>query len=155
MRHNTLTAAIPAVVLVLGLTLAGCSSTPGSDMSGDKMPSSTPMSQKSASGTDMMSKKMTGDFGGLNGKNVSGLVTVQDGELVLSGFKSDEGPDLHVYLTTGTDEAAVNAGKEVDAVAFDKASQSFMLDGVDVSQYSYVVIHCDKAKAVFGAAKLS
>ncbi|WP_439901879.1 DM13 domain-containing protein [Microbacterium azadirachtae] len=65
------------------------------------------------------------------------------------------GPDLHVYLTNGTDEAAVAAGKQIDPVAFDKDSQSFMLNGVDASMYKDVVIHCDKAKAVFGAAALS
>ncbi len=30
-----------------------------------------------------------------------------------------------------------------------------MLNGVDASMYKDVVIHCDKAKAVFGAAALS
>jgi hypothetical protein len=150
MRKNTFTAAIPVAVIALGLTLAGCSSTPGSDM-----PSKAPMSQGGDSGSTPTADPMTGSFEGLNGKTVSGTASVEDGELTLSGFSSDEGPDLHVYLTTGTDEAAVGAGKEIDAVAFDKQSQTFMLAGIDTSMYSYVVIHCDKAKAVFGAAKLS
>ncbi|MBS1908044.1 MAG: DM13 domain-containing protein [Actinobacteria bacterium] len=148
-------ASIGVAVLALGLSLAGCSSTPGgSAPSSDTMstsssePNSSPMSS-----TDAMHK--TGTFMGLNGKKVRGSVTVSGSELMLSGFSSDEGPDLHVYLTNGTDEAAVSAGTQIDAVAFDKASQTFMLSGVDFSKYTDVVIHCDKAKAVFGAASLS
>ena len=151
-------ASLGVAVLALGLSLAGCSSTPGgSSPSSDTMstsssePSSSPMS--SMSSMDAMHK--TGTFMGLNGKKVQGSVTVSGSELMLSGFSSDEGPDLHVYLTNGTDEAAVSAGKQIDAVAFDKASQTFMLSGVDLSMYTDVVIHCDKAKAVFGAASLS
>jgi len=143
---------IGVAVLALGLTLAGCSSTPSaSSPSADTMSSSSPT--PSASPMDHMSK--TGTFMGLNGKSVKGTVTVSGSELTLTGFSSDEGPDLHVYLTNGTDEAAVAAGKQIDPVAFDKDSQSFMLNGVDASMYKDVVIHCDKAKAVFGAAALS
>ncbi|MFJ9246789.1 DM13 domain-containing protein [Streptomyces sp. NPDC101776] len=94
-------------------------------------------------------------FAGLNGKKVTGSAQVSGSDVTLSGFTSDEGPDLHVYLTNGTDEAAVSAGKQLGAVKFDKASQMFALSGVDAAGYTTVVIHCDKAKAVFGAAKLS
>ncbi|MDQ4213407.1 DM13 domain-containing protein [Microbacterium sp. ASV81] len=144
------TALIPMAVLALGLSLAGCSS-PSSPSSAPAAPatSASPM----PSGMHDMQK--TGTFMGLNGKSVKGMVTVSGSELKLTGFSSDQGPDLHVYLTTGTDEAAVSAGKEIDAVAFDKDSQTFMLSGVDTSMYTHVVIHCDKAKAVFGAAALS
>ena len=148
-------ASLGVAVLALGLSLAGCSSTPGgSTPSSDTMStsSSEPSSSPMASMDDM---HKTGTFMGLNGKKVEGSVTVSGSELMLSGFSSDEGPDLHVYLTNGTDEAAVSAGTQIDAVAFDKASQTFMLSGVDLSKYTEVVIHGDKAKAVFGAAALS
>ncbi|MGA1828752.1 DM13 domain-containing protein [Microbacterium sp.] len=144
------TAIIPAALLFVGLSLAGCSAGGSSDeptkpSSSDSMSTDKPM--------DTPMKK--GDFMGLNGKTVAGTVTVSDTELKLEGFSSDEGPDLHVYLTNGTDEAAVSAGMLIDAVAFDKASQTFSLKDVDLSKYTDVVIHCDKAKAVFGAAALS
>ncbi len=132
--------------LALALSLSACSS-PSTDTGTSPAPS---MSQSTAMGMEK-----SGDFMGLNEKTVKGSVTVSDTELTLSGFSSDEGPDLHVYLTTGTDEDAVTAGKMVDAVSFDTASQTFTLTGVDTADYTYVVIHCDKAKAVFGAAKLS
>jgi len=86
---------------------------------------------------------------------VAGTATIAGDTLTLAGFSSDEGPDLHVYLTNGTDEAAVTAGKQISAVSYDKASQTFDLKGIDTSSYTDVVIHCDKAKAVFGAAALA
>lgn len=152
MRKNILTAAVPVVVLALGLTLAGCSSSGSTGTSNDTKSSS---SASSSSSTETKSVKLAGDFKGLNGKNVAGSVTIEGTQIALAGFSSDEGPDLHIYLTNGTDEAAVSAGKQIDAVAFDQATQTFTLDGVDASQYTHVVIHCDKAKAVFGAAELS
>ena len=141
--------------VTLALTLAACSLPAATE---DTTPSSS-MSQSADDGaskaeTGTMTEKK-GEFMGLNEKKVSGSVTVTDDEIALAGFSSDEGPDLHVYLTNGTDEAAVSEGMLVDAVSFDTATQTFMLDGVDTSEYSYVVIHCDKAKAVFGAAELS
>lgn len=142
-------AATAAVTLVLALS--ACSSPAATE---DTKPSAS-ASQSTDDGATMTMAEKTGDFMGLNEKTVSGSVTVTDDEIALSGFSSDEGPDLHVYLTNGTDEAAVSAGMLVDAVSFDTATQTFTLDGVDTSKYSYVVIHCDKAKAVFGAAELS
>ncbi|KJL22257.1 Electron transfer DM13 [Microbacterium oxydans] len=140
--------------VTLALALSACSSPAATE---DTKPSSS-ASQSADSGastTEMKMSEKTGTFMGLNEKKVSGTVTVSGDEVALSGFSSDEGPDLHVYLTNGTDEAAVSAGMLVDAVSFDTATQTFMLDGIDTSEYSYVVIHCDKAKAVFGAAELS
>lgn len=137
--------------LTLALALSACSSPAATE---DAKPSSS-ASQSADSGAAMTMTEKTGAFMGLNDKKVSGTVTVTDDEIALSGFSSDEGPDMHVYLTNGTDEAAVSAGMLVDAVSFDTATQTFTLDGLDTSEYSYVVIHCDKAKAVFGAAELS
>ncbi|BBX64276.1 hypothetical protein MSAS_34500 [Mycobacterium saskatchewanense] len=110
------------------------------------------MSQLATSGA---ASARTGTFGGLNDKHVAGTASVTPTQIVLSGFSSDAGPDLHIYLTNGTDENAVAAGKSLGGVAFDKASQTFSTDGVDPSKYTTVVIHCDKAKAVFGAATLT
>jgi hypothetical protein len=91
---------------------------------------------------------------GLNDKHVAGAVKIASDQVALSGFSSDPGPDLHIYLTNSTDENSVTAGKPLGTVAFDKASQTFSIAGVDASKYNTVVINCDKAKAVFGAAAL-
>jgi Electron transfer DM13 len=110
------------------------------------------MSQSAAPGS---ASARTGTFGGLNDKHVAGTASVTAAQIVLSGFSSDAGPDLHIYLANGTDESAVAAGKEIGSIAFDQTSQTFSTAGVDTSKYTTVVIHCDKAKAVFGAAALT
>lgn len=154
--------ALAATVVIVGaLSLAACSTPAAPDQQGDSsvsMDESDSMATESMDDESMEDESMmsdrTGEFAGLNGKTVAGTVTVSDSEIVLDGFSSDEGPDLHVYLTNGTDEAAVAAGVRIDAVAFDEASQTFMISDIDTSMYTDVVIHCDKASAVFGAAPL-
>lgn len=148
-----------AALISMALALAACSSSkqasPGPAMS---QSTSAPAMSAPAMSAPAMSKSAstrTGTFGGLNDKQVAGTATVTSGQVVLSGFSSDAGPDLHIYLANGTDENAVAAGKEVGSVAFDKASQTFSTNGADTSSYTTVVIHCDKAKAVFGAATLA
>ncbi|MDP5228209.1 MULTISPECIES: DM13 domain-containing protein [Arthrobacter] len=146
-------AAFATVLLATAsLGLAACGS-PASSSAPSAAPATTAASPMM---TESMSHaaSLTGGFAGLNGKKVAGMATLTSGDLMLSGFSSDMGPDLHVYLTKGTDEASVMAGKEIAPVKSDAASQSFMLNGIMTGDYGYVVIHCDKAKAVFGAAKL-
>ena len=137
-------------LLTIALALVACSSSkemqPGSAMS---QSSSAPAMSQSTTST------RTGTFEGLNDKHVAGTAAVSDAQIVLSGFSSDAGPDLHIFLTNGSDENAVAAGKEIGSIAFDKPSQTFSTSGVDASKYTTVVIHCDKAKAVFGAATLT
>jgi len=119
----------------------------------------TAFSSQSPQQTTGMAQGMTnirmGTFSGLNDKHVSGAVKITGDQVVLSGFSSDPGPDLHIYLTNGTGESAVTAGAALGKVAFDNASQTFPIAGVDASKYTTVVINCDKAKAVFGAAALA
>ncbi|QHC59569.1 DM13 domain-containing protein [Rathayibacter sp. VKM Ac-2760] len=156
MRLSTLiTTAVAAAAL--SVSLAACSTPSGSAAPAAPATSSSAAAPSgTSSSTATSTAALSGTFAGLNDKKVSGTVSVADGKIVLAGFSSDEGPDLHVYLTGGTDEAAVAAGVEIDAVSFDTASQTFALGGgVDASSYTDVVIHCDKAKAVFGAAALS
>lgn len=147
--RKTLLLAATAVALTAGLT--ACSAGAGADTAASSSPSSSSSSSSSSAAKD----DRTGTFSGLNKMTVAGTATVAGGTLTLSGFSSDEGPDLHVYLTNGTDESAVAAGKEIAPVAYDKASQTFDLKGLDTSAFTDVVIHCDKAKAVFGAAALA
>jgi Electron transfer DM13 len=137
-----------AGLLALSVSLAACGNpTSPSAQSTPQMPSK-PAAMTGASAP-------TGSFSGLNGKHVSGMVKLAGGQIVLSGFASDPGPDLHIYLTDGSDQNAVKAGTELGPVAFDKASQTFSVNGADTSKYNTVVINCDKAKAVFGAAWLA
>lgn len=143
MRTKTL--AVGGVfAIALATALAGCSST-----------SSTPAaSHTHAAATSSVT--LTGTFGGLNGKKVSGNVTITGDTIKLTGFSSDQGPDLHLYLANGTSESETTAGVEIAAVAWNSSTQTFTIpSGVDASKYKDLVEHCDKALAVFGAAALS
>ena len=144
MRYTTLAG---AALLAIAVTLTACSTSTHSAQPG-------PQSSQSATAQGA-SNTRTGTFSGLNAKRVAGTVRVAGGQVTLSDFSSDAGPDLHIYLTNGTDENGVTAGKTLGTVAFDKPWQTFSLAGVDASKYSTVVINCDKAKAVFGAAPLA
>ncbi len=144
MRTKTLLAAAAAAI-ALTAALAGCSATPAT--------TAAPSSEPSSVSSDV---EYTGTFAGLNDKNVSGSITIIGDTVTLEGFSSDEGPDLHLYLTNGTSESDVASGTEVSIIAFDQASQSFTLPaGVDASEFTNIVVHCDKALAIFGAASLS
>ena len=141
MRSLALTIGAVAAVSLTACGTAATSATSGATMSHSM--SASPMVHE------------TGTFAGLNGKHVAGTVTVTGTQVTLSGFSSDQGPDLHIYLTKGTDESSVSQGAELAPVAYNSASQTFTLSGVNPSGYTYVVIHCDKAKAAFGAAPVS
>ena len=144
-----------AALIAIGLTVAACSNSQPEAQPSAATSTKAVASAMSRTAVPASSSTRSGTFQGLNDKHVGGTVTVSDGQVTLSGFSSDEGPDLHIYLASGSDETAVAAGKELGTVAFDKASQVFSADGTDLSTYTTVVIHCDKAKAVFGAATLT
>lgn len=156
MRTSHLTGAVATVVLGLALTACGGSkdmaaepmtSTGAASMS-MSMPVSMPMSAPSTAA-------VTGMFAGLNGKNVAGTATITGDAVELTGFSSDEGPDLHLYLAKGTTEADVKGGVRLGAIAYDKAAQRFTIPaGVSSAEFTHLVVHCDKALAVFGAAQL-
>lgn len=140
--------------LALVASLAACSST-GSNAAGTSGSSDTSASAAAAPATSSAAGTLTGTFAGANGKKVAGTVTITGDTLKLSGFSSDQGPDLHVYLANGTTESEATAGVEISTVAWNKADQTFTLpSGTDASSFSDVVIHCDKALAVFGAAPI-
>lgn len=148
MQMKALLVGTVAAIATAG-TLTACGST---------SPASTtqPSASTSSSTGSSSSASRTGTFSGLNGKKVAGTATITGNTLTLSGYSSDQGPDLHVYLTHGTSESDVASGVEISKVAYNQASQTFTLSsGADAGMFSYVVIHCDKAKAVFGAAQIS
>jgi ABC-type glycerol-3-phosphate transport system substrate-binding protein len=144
MRMKTLLAS-GAAMLALTAALAGCSAQSGNSAS------STHSAVAAVSHV-----KLTGTFSGLNGKKAAGNVTITGNTIKLTGFSSDQGPDLHLYLANGTSESETTAGVEIDPVAWNKSAQTFTIpSGVDASKYKDLVEHCDKALAVFGAAPLS
>lgn len=153
---------LAATGVVLMLTLAGCSSAADTmeEKPASSSSSSDSKSEEMESDKEMdaekedMAEARTGTFTGEGEKSLAGTATIADGKLMLTDFASSEGPDLHVYLTNGADADAIAAGMEIDLVAYDQASQTFALDGMDAADYSHVVIYCDKAKVSFGSAEL-
>ncbi|MCS4485958.1 DM13 domain-containing protein [Staphylococcus americanisciuri] len=101
--------------------------------------------------TDDKSMMKEGMFKGENKQMVEGKAMIKDGKLMLTDFKSDKGPDLHVYLTKNGD---VEKGMKIDKVKYDEKEQTFDLKGAKVEDYDTVTIYCDKAHVVFGNAKL-
>lgn len=92
----------------------------------------------------------SGSFIGTEGEQVSGNAVVSAKEVKLSnGFKTTSGPDLYVYL--GNDKPTKIIGK----LKKNSGSQTYALpDGVDLSKYSSVFIHCKKYNHTFGRADL-
>lgn len=146
---------LAAAGVALTLTLAGCSSATD-EMAAKPAPAASQEQSGEASdpSADTMGASRSGAFAGQGEKSVEGTVTVTADKLTLSDFSASEGPDLHVYLTDGDDAAAVAAGMEIDLVASDQAEQTFTLEAAEAEDYTHVVIYCDKAKVVFGAAEL-
>ncbi|GBG97306.1 DM13 domain-containing protein [Lactococcus termiticola] len=144
MKKKSLLTSI-AVAAAAVLVLAGCSA---------KSDNKTASSSSSSAKTEMMSStSMSGTFAGMNGKNVSGNVTVENGEIKLSNFKTDEGPDLHVYLAKDGDVKSGAVDAKIDLKAENQTIK--IPEGVDASKYNSVLIYCDKAHVTFGEAKLT
>lgn len=167
------TALVSTAILAASLLLTACGT---EDTSGDSVSDEPTSSQTDAMPDDavpdeemtddatpdeetpddeMTAEVRSGVFEGLGDKSVTGSVDVSAAEIVLSEFSSDDAPDLHVYLANGSGLADVEAGVEIDAIDVNGTTQTFALDGVDVADYDTVVIHCVKAKAVYGAASLA
>lgn len=148
-----------SLLLVLILVLAACGNGNDKMKSGNsKSSDSSSMADSSdSSGSSMSTSEdksmamLTGNFSGKNGKMVSGMAKISDGKLMLTGFKTDKGPDLHVYLTKDGD---IESGKSIAKIDLKKMEQSFSLDGIDTEMYNTVVIYCNKAHVTFGEAKL-
>ena len=146
MQMKTLLVGTVAAIATAG-TLTACGSS-GS-------PSSSPATPTASAAAPASAGSRSGTFTGLNGKHVAGTATISGSTLTLTGYSSDQGPDLHVYLTHGTTESDVSSGIEISKVNYNQTQTFTLPAGSDASMFTYVVIHCDKAKAVFGAASLS
>lgn len=95
-------------------------------------------------------KKM-GEFMGEGDHNVMGKIMLEGNKLSLTEFKSDEGPDLHVFLTKDGD---ISTGVEVGAVDLMAMEKEYNLNGLNPDDYNTVTIYCVEAHAVFGNAML-
>lgn len=162
---NRLSSSLTTVaVLALGLSLAGCSA-PGDAMSAgaaSATPSHPAMMSESAAPIasseatmDAMAHSRHGIFAGSGDKTLAGEVTIEGTTIEITGFHSDEAPDLHFYLANGTDDDAALAGMEIGSVSSDANQIITLPAGTSAEMYTTLIVRCDKAKVVFGSAPLA
>ncbi len=105
-------------------------------------------------------KSYAGTFVGINdgihnAEGNSKVLLLDDGKeiLRLEDFKSTNGPDLYVYLSTDTKATdIVNLGKLKASVG----NQNYEIpEGTDLKKYSQVLIWCKSFSVLFGSAELA
>ncbi len=86
---------------------------------------------------------------------VAKVINLQDGRIFLrlESLKATNGPDLYVYLATGTDSSdIVNLGRLKGNIG----NQNYEIPaGTDLAKYNTVLIWCKAFSTLFGSAKLS
>jgi hypothetical protein len=92
------------------------------------------------------------------GKGRAAIVELPDGErrLTLTGFRTDNGPDLRVYLSTG-DPAGGDLGDHEDlgGLKGNVGNQQYEVPrGIDLDRHSTVVIWCRAFSVAFTSAPL-
>ncbi len=100
--------------------------------------------------------KYIGSFIGRQNQNVSGeaLIVLENGKyaLKLMNFKSDNGPDLKVYLSK---ESTPSSHISLGDLKSTNGNQVYEIPGMpDFKQYRYALIHCERFNHLFGSAEL-
>lgn len=102
----------------------------------------------------------SGDFYNSTDIKTSGGVNVfqnKKGKLVIKingDFKTQEGPDLDVYLSS-TEKVGEGTSTRVDNLFSLEAAQRYVTsDPILLEEFEYVVIHCTKWNHWYGSAKL-
>jgi hypothetical protein len=92
-----------------------------------------------------------------NGQNVSGTATIfnQNGQLslLLKDFSTNNGPDLHVYLSQERQPVHfIDLGRLKSTMG----NQVYTITGMpDFSTYQFALIHCQQYNHLFGSAELA
>ena len=131
-------------LLAAGIALAGCNAQDEPKQEKEKT------TDTSHQHDHQNHKVLTGTFKS-GEEEVSGDVKIENNQIKLTNFKSAKGPDLFVYLTKDGD---IKGGKQLDAVDYNKAAQTFDTKGADLDQYNEVTIYCKKAHVIFGSAQV-
>ncbi len=139
---------IITILSILGLLFTACNKNAGS---------STNAINERVDTAAMIAKNTAPGMFISNGQNVNGLAKVysKDGKftLALENFSTNNGPDLHVYLS-----------KEIQPVNFidlgklkaTSGNQIYEITGTpDFLQFKYALIHCQQYNHLFGSAELS
>ena len=89
-----------------------------------------------------------------NAEGVAKIIQLADGTdiLRLENFKTTNGPDLYVYLSTDkTNADIVNPGR----LKGNKGNQNYLIPaGTDITKYNTALIWCRAFSVIFGSAQL-
>ena len=111
-----------------------------------------------------MSQEQTASFVRFN-KKLSGDVTVfeRDGRTVFrfsESFRASRGPDLKIFLSpqsldTVSGATAVDGAVRLGELKSNKGIQEYVLpEGVKLSNFSSVLVHCEQFSVLWGGAEL-
>jgi hypothetical protein len=142
------------------------------DKMGDKMPAQGKMAGDKMGGKMQAPKPKPGAVLVTTGKfhkvshQTTGTATIyenKDGnrDLYLTGFKTEAGPALHVYLVAAgdaTDNPSVTKAGFIDLGALKKQNGNVVVSvpkGIDLWKYRAVTIWCAKFNVNFGTAPLT
>ena len=101
----------------------------------------------------------SGSFTGLahETEGRAAVVELADGgrKLTLTGFETNSGPDLFVYLVAGGDATNADDSESLGSLKGNKGDQQYEIPAsVNLDRYRTVVIWCRAFSVAFGAAKL-
>ncbi len=136
------------IVLGIVLILIACNKNVGS--------STAALDEKIDTAAMVVRNTMAGNFISY-GQNVSGSAKVYlvagKYSLALENFSTNNGPDLHVYLSTETQPADfIDLGKLKSTAG----NQVYDITGSpDFAKYKYALIHCQQYNHLFGSAPIS
>ncbi|MGX8851620.1 DM13 domain-containing protein [Amedibacillus sp. YH-ame10] len=136
-----------SMVVMLCFMIAACGTgKKETKMEKDEM---TEASDKSMKKED---NSMSGMFVAEMNKKTSGKVELKDNKLMLTEFVTDEGPDVHVWLTK---DGNMKDGYDVSKIDLKDMDQTFEIDMAMKKDFNTVVIYCNDAESVFAKATLS
>jgi len=103
---------------------------------------------------------LVGDFMGVNDgiHNAEGyakILTLSDGSQILrlEDFRSTNGPDVHLYLST---DKQANIFIDLGRLKANNGDQNYQIPiDTDFNKYKYVLIWCQPFSVLFGSAQLS
>lgn len=132
-------------VFILGLIFVSC-----------KREENTPIEPLMETVDSMAVVNVKGGFTGIGGESVSGTARIitADGKysLVLDQFSTNNGPDLHVYLSK---QATPKDFIDLGPLKSTRGTQVYEITGKpDLAEYKYALIHCQQFNHLFGSALL-
>lgn len=131
---------------LLGMVLTNC-----------KREENTPVEPLMEAVDSMAVVNVKGSFMGVSGESVSGtakiITTDGNSSLVLDQFSTNNGPDLHVYLSK---QATPKDFIDLGSLKSIRGTQVYEInEKSDLTEYKYALIHCQQFNHLFGSALLS